>query len=107
MENKELYLIEGEFLESLLKYFAAKGHQACCLHIKDILNSPDFSVVDQEAKMFRFIEEQAVWQKDEEERQEWWEVYFPSVFSVDERLLDFREYLEFIMECQDETEQSH
>ena len=107
MENKELYLIEGDFLESLLKYFAAKGHQATCLHIKDILNSPDFSVVDQEAKMFRFIEEQAVWQKDEEERQEWWEVYFPSVFAVDERLLDFREYLEFIMGMKGDEEDEH
>ena len=96
MGNKELYLIEGDFLESLLKYFTAKGHQATC-----------FSVVDQEAKMFRFIEEQAVWQKDKEERQEWWDVYFPSVFAVDERLLDFREYLEFIMETKGDEENEH
>lgn len=107
MDNKDYYLVEGEFLRSLLKYFAAKGHQNTFLHIKDVLESEDFSTTMREAEMFRFVEGNMFWQKDPESQMEWWEGHFPEVFAVDDRLLDFRDYIEFIMQEKGEEEHEH
>lgn len=107
MDNKDYYLVEGEFLRSLLKYFAAKGLPNTFLQIKDILASEDFSTIMREAEMFRFVEGNMFWQKDPETEMEWWEGRFPEVFAVDDRLLYFRDYIEFIMKEKEEEEPEH